>query len=215
MSEEKSNGASDNGKPKKHHHIKRREDASDMEGINIPGPEFDDPNFLPSGKFAPGNAVAEKTINWDFVAKLGKIGCTQEEVAYSMELGINTLNEKCKQQFGVTFREWYLKHKADFLISLRRAQFRQAMGQLSNRTRTIHKRNGDREVIEEEFWLLPPSTGMQIWLGKQELGQKDGIELHTFNRTGEQPNEKMDWELIEVIEVPDDEVEIIEDEDGE
>lgn len=87
-----------------------------------------------------------KEIDWDQVDKLCHIQCTQVEICGFLEVCEDTLNSRCKEEHGVTFSE-YLKQKSQpGKISLRRRQYKTAMD---------------------------GNCSMQIWLGKQWLGQSE------------------------------------------
>lgn len=85
-------------------------------------------------------------IDWDSLDKLCEMQCTEVEIARFFKCGIDAINSACKREKGKTFREYRDEVGVSGLVSLRRAQFTTAL-------------NGN------------PS--MQIWLGKQLLGQKD------------------------------------------
>ena len=86
-----------------------------------------------------------KEINYDELKKLCGILCTEQEIADWFEVSIDTLNTRIKEQYHITFSEYYKKNSAYGKISLRRNQFK----------------------------LSEKSAGMAIWLGKQYLGQRD------------------------------------------
>ena len=78
---------------------------------------------------------------------LCRIGATANEVLSFFGISQTTLNERCKQFYGVTFSHVYKQHFEKGKISLRRAQYKKA--------------------VEEGH------PGMLIWLGKQHLGQQE------------------------------------------
>lgn len=88
-----------------------------------------------------------KDIDPGQVEKLAGIGCTVEEIAHVLDCGERTL----RRRFGRALKGGRLNARA----SLRRKQWETAMG-------TAGK---------------APSAAMQIWLGKQMLGQKDKAEV--------------------------------------
>lgn len=79
-----------------------------------------------------------------------KILCTEDEICGVLRTDSNTLDSWCKIMFNEGFSEIYKKLSKDGKMSLRRAQYRQA--------------------IEKDNPI------MQIWLGKQYLGQADKLE---------------------------------------
>jgi hypothetical protein len=94
-----------------------------------------------------------KIIDWKKVESLCQIHCTESEIASVMEIHIDTLYDKCKKEYGLTFPEYYKKHCEGGKMSLRRAQFKKA--------------------------VVDGNPALQIWLGKQILGQKDHVDFST------------------------------------
>lgn len=100
---------------------------------------------------APGNGGApKKDIDWNEVEKLCAMQATQEEIADWFYISVDTLNIRCKELYGKTFSEYFKQKRTRGKISLRRAQWLKA--------------------------ITGENTSMQIWLGKQWLGQKDQVE---------------------------------------
>ena len=93
-------------------------------------------------------------------------GSTLEAIAYYFECDMDTVNAWCKRKYKKTFSEVYKKHGALLDGKLRSAQIRSALGEPA---RTVTEPDGT--VIE--YKGLAPSVAMQIWLGKQRLGQVD------------------------------------------
>jgi len=85
-------------------------------------------------------------LDMEELERLVQIQCTQEEIAYVLGVSIDTVAARIKEQFGVSFPEFYKKHIAYGKISIRRAQFK-----------------------------LLTNTAMAIWLGKQYLDQAEPI----------------------------------------
>lgn len=77
---------------------------------------------------------------------LCSIQCTEEEIASVLNVSVDTLERRCKEFYGLTFADVYKEKAAGGKVSLRREQFRLALG---------------------------GNTTMLIWLGKQNLGQTD------------------------------------------
>lgn len=89
--------------------------------------------------------------DWEQIDKMCAIFCTGEEIAAIMGIGYNTLERRCKERFDIGFGE-YIKEKSSLgKMSLRRMQYK-----------TAEKGN----------------AAMQIWLGKQYLGQTDKNETN-------------------------------------
>ena len=82
--------------------------------------------------------------------KLCSIQCTEEEIAGVFNCSIDTITRWCKKTYGETFADIYKKKSASGKMSLRRWQFDTA------------KRG---------------NATMQIWLGRQYLGQTDRQEV--------------------------------------
>lgn len=78
------------------------------------------------------------------------IHCTQKEMAGVMHVDEDTLNRLIKVRYDCSFSEFYERYSANGNMSLRRAQFKSAEA---------------------------GNTSMQIWLGKQWLGQTDHQEI--------------------------------------
>lgn len=87
---------------------------------------------------------------WNSVQYMAMIHCTGEEIAGVMQMDYDTLNRNCYDKFGYGISEYIKKNQANGKMSLRRAQWKSA-------------ENGN--------------VTMQIFLGKQWLGQKDQAEV--------------------------------------
>jgi len=90
-----------------------------------------------------------KAIDWEQVNSLCEIQCTGEEIAAVLGVHYNTLDSACKREFKQGFCEYIKKESYGGKSSLRRLQWKNA-----------------------EKGSVP----MQIWLGKQYLGQSDHTE---------------------------------------
>ncbi len=89
-------------------------------------------------------------LDWDQVDKLCLIQCTLDEIAFFFSCSPDTIENRCNQDKGVKFSEYYKRKAAAGKISLRRAMFRKA--------------------IEQDNCV------MQIWLSKQYLGMRDQVD---------------------------------------
>ena len=96
-----------------------------------------------------------KKIDWKTAESLAGIQCTGEEIASVLNIDYDTLERRIRQEFKISFTDWFKKHSAKGKVSLRRRQFRSAIDD--------------------------GSVPMQIWLGKQYLGQSDKIESENTN----------------------------------
>ena len=88
----------------------------------------------------------KKEFDWDMIESLCRIHCTQKEIASVLKCDVDTLNNHSKEKFNLTFSEYYKRHCDEGKMSLRRMQW--ASAKKGNVT-------------------------MQIWLGKQYIGQSD------------------------------------------
>ena len=105
-------------------------------------------------------ARPQKTINFLELDKLLTIGCIGEECAGFFDIDYDTLNAIVKREKGVGFSDYQKKGSATFRISLRRLQYRSVYG----------------EKDKAGNYIVKPSVVMQIFLGKQYLGQSDKLE---------------------------------------
>lgn len=105
-----------------------------------------------------GRPVIEFTDDhWERLDAMAQVLCTGEEMASILGVSYDTLTKRVEEKHSVSFTEWYKKQSAGGKMSLRRAQFRTA--------------------VEKD------NPTMQIWLGKQLLGQTDQVDhTHHFPR---------------------------------
>ena len=87
---------------------------------------------------------------WDSVKYMAMIHCTGEEIAGVMQMDYDTLNRNCKDKYGYPISEYIKKNQSNGKMSLRRMQWKTA-------------ENGN--------------VTMQIFLGKQWLGQKENTDV--------------------------------------
>jgi hypothetical protein len=108
---------------------------------------------------------------------LARVGCTLTEASTALGTTREYLDEICKEEWGLTALEFFKQYRDGFFkISIRRAQFKAAMGE----KRIVTKKyiEDDKEIeIETEEYLLKPSVPMLKWLGMQELGQSDKVHV--------------------------------------
>ena len=104
-------------------------------------------------------ARPRKEINYETLKAMCKIQCTGEECASALDIDYDTLNNHLKEDGHGGFSEFFKRNRGAGLVSLRRMQFKSA--EKGNAT-------------------------MQIWLGKQHLGQreKSEIEYNEVQQTG-------------------------------
>ncbi len=90
-------------------------------------------------------------IDFTLLGNCCEIHCTLKEIAHIFNCSEDTIQNRVKEQWGMTFSAYYEQKSADGRAALRRAQMKSA---------------------------ISGNATMQIWLGKQMLGQKDKVE-HT------------------------------------
>lgn len=88
----------------------------------------------------------EKHIDWSMVDKLLQAHCPGTEIAASFDMHPETFYDRVKKEFGTGFTEYSQQKKKKGKNNLRLAQLKNA---------------------------LEGNTSMQVWLGKNWLGQKD------------------------------------------
>jgi len=88
-------------------------------------------------------------IDLDLASRLASIMCTGEEIADVLQVSYNTVERRVKEETGLGFGDWLKRHQAVGKSSLRRMQWKTAES---------------------------GNVTMQIWLGKQYLGQSDKVE---------------------------------------
>lgn len=123
------------------------------------------------------NKNAEVFVDWDKIDELLRIGCNQVEIATVLGLDEDTLTNHAKKEKGMLFSEYIQKGSQNFKLGIRRFQLRSAGGTPKTE---IDPDTGREKIIG---WVTPPSVAMQIWLGKQYLGQSEKIETRNETRT--------------------------------
>ena len=101
------------------------------------------------------------------LANMVRIQCTKAECAGVIGVSEDTIDRRVKDATGEGFAVFYKKHSGGGKTSLRRAQFKAALGtppELATET---------SPAVSERA----PNITMQIWLGKQALDQKDRHEV--------------------------------------
>lgn len=92
----------------------------------------------------------KSVFNWREMEYLCSIGCTLEEIAGFFQLASSTVMEKVKEEYGLTFNQYYERHSQGIKVALRRRQLRAAM-------------DGDTQMLK--------------FLGKNILGQKEKVDF--------------------------------------
>lgn len=109
-----------------------------------------------------------QNINIDDLKELCSIGCTMREIVSVLQYDDETISKAIKIATGLTWKEFFKEHANGFKMSLRRLQMRSA--------------EGDYDIDNKKYNVMP-SVAMQIWLGKQFLGQKDKHETLIEDKT--------------------------------
>lgn len=102
--------------------------------------------------------------DWASVDYMAMIHCTGEEIAGVLQMDYDTLNRNSKDQKGIPISEYIKEHQNGGKMSLRRAQWKSAES---------------------------GNVTMQIWLGKQWLGQKEQSEV-SINRNDDETIREME-----------------------
>lgn len=117
--------------------------------------------------------MPKKKINYKLVVRLANIHCTHEEIA--SVLGVSLSHLEHDKKFKMTYNNELSKGKA----SMRRMQWETAAG-----VNGVPLKDSQGEILVDDKghvqWKVPPvapSATMQIWLGKQLLGQRDQSAL--------------------------------------
>jgi hypothetical protein len=63
-------------------------------------------------------------INFKELEKLCYMQCSEQEIAQWFHCGISTVAVRVKEQFGISFQEYFERHRIGGLISLRRNMFK-------------------------------------------------------------------------------------------
>jgi hypothetical protein len=85
-------------------------------------------------------------IDWELVARLSELQCTQDEIAHASQTSVDTLANRAPEEVGQKLSDYMKTHAQNGKTSLRRMQWKSASG---------------------------GNIAMQIWLGKQYLAQTD------------------------------------------
>ena len=92
-------------------------------------------------------------IDYSLLEQMCKIHCTRDECAAVLKVSHDTMERALKRDLKTNFASFFKKYSAEGKSSLRRAQYKAALG---------------------------GNVAMLIWLGKQQLGQRDNID-HNVN----------------------------------
>ncbi len=129
------------------------------------------------GKGDPKGGRPRKEIDFDLLTRLCQIQCTALECAAMLGVSDVTLDARLVEATGSGFLDFFKSHSGEGKVSLRRAQFKAALG-----SPAIEATETTPAVP-----MLRPNITMQIWLGKQWLDQKDQQALQVAGPDGETP----------------------------
>jgi hypothetical protein len=97
----------------------------------------------------------KKEVDWVQCEKLCALHCTRDEIADVFDMSADTLEARIREKYDCTFSAYFKQKSSGGKRSLRRKQYETAMS---------------------------GNVTMQIWLGKQWLGQSDKSETkHDLN----------------------------------
>lgn len=148
-----------------------------------------------------------KPIDWDTFDKLCELNCTREEIAAFFGMSEAGITDACHAKHNMTFLLYHSQKAKLGNIALRRSQMRSAIG-FNEVEKKLTKRkikrpmimNGEivreksgKVVVEEIEEMVPvtlevyhpPSSTMQVWLGKQVLKQQDFVVPEDPSRSGD------------------------------
>ena len=111
---------------------------------------------ITKGEKQTNKCKPESEIDENVFMGLCKIQCTLEEICAVLRFDNKTIEKWCEKRYGKKFKEIYKELRSTGKVSLRRAQWKNA--------------------VEDN------NTTMQIWLGKQYLDQKDQPINHEENQ---------------------------------
>ncbi len=103
-------------------------------------------------------------VDLDLASRLASIMCTGQEIADVLQVSYDTVERRVRETFEMSFADWLKRHQAVGKSSLRRMQWKTA-------------ENGN--------------VTMQIWIGKQYLGQSDKQEISVNGYMSAEISEKI------------------------
>jgi hypothetical protein len=122
------------------------------------------------GKGDPEGGRPRKEIDFKQLETMAQIQCTEEECAAIFDMDRDTLRARIQEETGAGFSAFYKKHVTEGKRSLRRAQYRTAIGTPAD--------------LSTGQAAIAGNPTMQIWLGKQMLGQEDKVTHQMQNPDG-------------------------------
>jgi hypothetical protein len=115
-------------------------------------------NMAENGNGKRPNGRPKIEIDWKNFDKLCTIQCNLEEIAAWFECSVDTIERAVKREKKMGFAEYVTIKRGKGKVGLRRKQYQTAMA---------------------------GNVTMLIWLGKQELGQKDRSHIEETGENGE------------------------------
>jgi hypothetical protein len=112
----------------------------------------------------------QKEIDFSVLDKLCHIQCTLKEIAGWFDVCEDTIEKRVKDNFGITFSEYFEQKRGNGKISLRRKMYEMALA-------------GDRVMC---IWLSKQYLGMSE---KQEIRQESDVKLNMEGFKFVEPNE--------------------------
>ena len=146
---------------------KRKDGSSKITGVGRGGikpPDNTGKKYKPhadpenDGRRFNSKPTIYQDLDGDAIKNMCSIGCTQVEIASVLGVHTDTLKKYITEEYGVSWNEFYKVYADGFKMSLRRMQYKSALGEKDE--------DGNK-------YIVTPSIPMQIWLGKQYLDQKD------------------------------------------
>ncbi len=126
------------------------------------------------GGLRPGAGRPGRVVPWEEVQHFASIHATADEIAGALGIARKTLFVHCLEENGCALGEYLDRYASPRKIALRRLQFETANGGQVAVAKTITHKDGS---VEKQETYLPPNPALQIWLGKQYLGQVDKVEV--------------------------------------
>lgn len=133
----------------------------------------------------PNTGRKPKSVRWDLVAEALKYQATIYEICIVNRMDPATIEKHCKKDHGMEFREWASQFIVEGRLSLRRAQFKKAMGGDVNMLKWLGQ-NWLCQSSRKE--LVPPEkkpVELETWFEERKDQIKDA-SLHE--------EQTLDWE---------------------
>ncbi|MFA5377182.1 MAG: hypothetical protein WC455_15635 [Dehalococcoidia bacterium] len=116
-------------------------------------------------------------LDWDLIASLAQIQCTSDEIAFICKVTTQTLRNHSVKAQECTLEDFLEANRQGGKVSLRRLQWDSANGKEG-----VLLRDDDGKLIFDDkgkpcwkYLPVAPNASMQIFLGKNWLGQTDKV----------------------------------------